>query len=164
MPVVVFGDRRRFGAGKHYNTKGFVEQEAEQNCRNQEGTGAFKIGAPPCVREWGGDVAQHTCCVVERNVCENMGAFWKAGVDKFPSLSGGGLFFIQASKLRCPKTRFWTQKLEKRPQSEHNSIYVYIYIYICVHFFARELVGCPPFSCWKASWLSTFSSILAPHV
>ena len=35
---------------------------------------------------------------------------------------------------------------------EGRHIYIYIYIY------ARELAGCPPFFCFKASWLSTFFS------
>ena len=29
-------------------------------------------------------------------------------------------------------------------------------VHIYIHIYARELVGCPPFFCFKASWLSTF--------
>ena len=40
------------------------------------------------------------------------------------------------------------------------SLYIYIYIYIHLslshYIYAGELAGCPPFRCFKASWLSTF--------
>ena len=47
-----------------------------------------------------------------------------------------------------PRTDF-TQGVKCGPQTDCPA-YIYIYIY------ARELAACPPFFCFKASWLSTF--------
>ena len=82
----------RFGPGKHYNNMGFVEKENEQKGQKSGGNCYVQKWAPPCVRKWGSNVAQHTLPVLEHNVCENGGGGWKAGVERAPSLSGGNGF------------------------------------------------------------------------
>ena len=80
--------RSQFGTGNHYKNRVFVEKEKGRN-RDE------KKKAPPCIRKWGGHVAQHTRPVLERNVCENRGGhLGRLGWKKSSVLMGAEWLFL----------------------------------------------------------------------